>query len=436
MKGALSWPFLRLYLLTLLYFSANSILNVIIPLKGESAGATNTAIGVIMGAYLFTTMFLRPWAGRIIQQVGPVQVLRIILILNGLALVLYTVSGLEGYFFARMLQGACTAFFSMSLQLGIIDSLPDQDRSQGISMYSLCAALPGVIGPLLAVGMWESQNGVLFPAAMIGIAVLTGAVGFSARIGNGEQESKQGREDCGERYGERTRERIGKHCRKQREQFREPLGEQNRKGHGDSTAAKRGSMLHSFGQLFTNRQLFRCCVLMLGASIIFGAVTTFIPLYAPQIDYGNAAVYLMLQAGTLVAARFFLRKKIPSDGIWHTPFVVTILFLLTAAALCISAAQKGGGIVFYAGAVMMGIAQALLYPALTAYLTFVLPKAERNVLIGWFIATADLGVSMGGVVFGPVADVSSFPVVYLICAALGALLLSFAYERRKTFTRP
>lgn len=57
MKGALSWPFLRLYVLTLLYFSANSILNVIIPLKGESLGASNSTIGLVMGAYLFTTMF-------------------------------------------------------------------------------------------------------------------------------------------------------------------------------------------------------------------------------------------------------------------------------------------------------------------------------------------------------------------------------------------
>lgn len=57
MRGALSWPFMRLYMLTLLYFSANSILNVIIPLKGESLGATNTTIGIIMGSYLFTTMF-------------------------------------------------------------------------------------------------------------------------------------------------------------------------------------------------------------------------------------------------------------------------------------------------------------------------------------------------------------------------------------------
>ena len=111
MNGALSWSFLRLYALSLLYFSANAILNVIIPLKGESLGATNTTIGIIMGAYLFTTMFFRPWAGKVIQKHGPTKVLRFILIINGIALILYAFSGLEGYFFARVLQGVCTAFF-------------------------------------------------------------------------------------------------------------------------------------------------------------------------------------------------------------------------------------------------------------------------------------------------------------------------------------
>lgn len=107
----MSWPFLRLYLLVLLYFSANAILNVIIPLQGESLGASNTTIGLIIGAYLFTTMFFRPWAGQIIQKHGPIKVLRIILIVNGFALILYTITGLGGYLVARMLQGVSTAFF-------------------------------------------------------------------------------------------------------------------------------------------------------------------------------------------------------------------------------------------------------------------------------------------------------------------------------------
>ncbi|HZH58039.1 MAG TPA: MFS transporter, partial [Metabacillus sp.] len=157
MSGALSLPFLRLYVLVLLYFSANSILNVLIPLKGESLGASNTTIGLIMGSYLFTTMFFRPWAGHIIQKYGPIKVLRTILIINGFALIIYTLTGLGGYLVARMLQGVSTAFFSMALQIGIIDALPEKDRSQGISLYSLFSYIPGIIGPLLALGIWQGE---------------------------------------------------------------------------------------------------------------------------------------------------------------------------------------------------------------------------------------------------------------------------------------
>ena len=111
-------------MLALLYFSANSILNVIIPLRGEALGASSTTIGMIMGAYMFTTMLFRPWAGHIIQKHGPIKVLRFILIMNGFALFLYTITGLGGFVFSRILQGVSTAFFSMALQIGIMDELP------------------------------------------------------------------------------------------------------------------------------------------------------------------------------------------------------------------------------------------------------------------------------------------------------------------------
>jgi MFS family permease len=82
----------------------------------------------------------------------------------------------------------------------------------------------------------------------------------------------------------------------------------------------------------------------------------------------------------------------------------------------------------------MGIAQAILYPTLTTYLSFVLPQLNRNVLMGLFIATADLGISLGGAVMGPIADMSSYSFMYTICAILGAVMIVFAYERRKATT--
>ncbi|WP_028544397.1 staphylopine family metallophore export MFS transporter CntE [Paenibacillus taiwanensis] len=393
MKGALSWPFVRLYVLTLLYFSANAILNVIIPLKGESLGATNTTIGIIMGAYLFTTMLLRPWAGLIIQKWGPIQVLRTILAVNGLALLLYTITGLGGYFVARMLQGVCTAFFSMALQLGIVDALPEKDRSQGISMYSLCASMPGIIGPLLALSIWQTGDMHVFTIVMIILAILTGSVGYTAKLDKQEVVTSEG---------------------------------QTKQG---------AEMLNSFSQLVKNPHLLKCSVLMLTSSLVFGAVTTFIPLYAAQMDSGNAAIYLMIQAGTVVAVRFFLRKKIPSDGKWHSNFVMLMMLILAVAAQLVSFSAIGGVMFFYAGAGLMGIAQALLYPTLTTYLTFVLPQENRNVLVGLFIATADLGVSLGGVVMGPIADLFSYSIMYMICAMLALSMLLFSYEPGQRFVR-
>ncbi|MCV9885508.1 staphylopine family metallophore export MFS transporter CntE [Metabacillus halosaccharovorans] len=388
MSGALSWPFLRLYILVLLYFSANSLLNVLIPLKGESLGATNTTIGLIMGAYMFTTMFFRPWAGHIIQRHGPIKVLRIILIVNGLALLLYTITGLGGYLVARMLQGVSTAFFSMALQVGIIDALPEEDRSQGISLYSLFSYIPGIIGPLLALSIW--QGGMeYFPIMMISIAIFTGVVGYSAKIDKAKTEKI----------------------------IVNPV-------HGVKTFS-------SFGQLVKNPYLLKCSILMLVGSIVFGAITTFIPLYAAQLPSSNAGIFLMLMAGTVVISRFTLRKKIPSDGKWHSLFMMGNMLLLAIAALCVGFALNGGPILFYIGACIMGIAQALLYPTLTTYLSFVLPHGNRNVLLGLFIAMADLGVSLGSVIMGPIVDIYSYSFMYMICAGLGVMMIFFAYDRRK-----
>ncbi|USK32085.1 MFS transporter [Bacillus sp. F19] len=390
MSGAMSWPFLRLYLLVLLYFSANSILNVIIPLQGGALGATNTTIGLIMGAYLFTTMFFRPWAGHIIQKYGPIKVLRIILIINGFALILYTITGIGGYLVARMLQGVSTAFFSMALQIGIIDALPEKDRSQGISLYSLFSYIPGIIGPLLALGIW--QGGMeYFAIVMIAIVIFTGVFGYSAKMDKAEAQ---------------------------------PF----------TKNAKQGvNMFNSFGQLVKNPHLFKCSILMLVGSIVFGAITIFIPLYAEQVKNGNAGIFLMLMAGTVVFSRFSLRKKIPSDGKWNSSFMMGTMLLLAMGAQSVSYAINGGAIFFYAGAILMGIAQALLYPTLTTYLSFVLPQMNRNVLLGLFIAMADLGVSLGGVIMGPVADFYSYSTMYMICAIFGVAMLFFAYDRRKIF---
>ncbi|OMF26284.1 MFS transporter [Paenibacillus sp. FSL H8-0548] len=389
-QQATSWPFIRLYTLAFLFFSANSILNVIIPLRSEAMGASNTMIGLIMGTYMLTCMFFRPWAGHYVYKYGPVKVLRVLLIVNGIALLLYTVTAWEGFFVARLMQGICTAFFSMALQMGIIDSLSEKERSQGVSLYSLFTYMPSIVGPLIAFGIWDWGGMNSFTAVVIGIVIITGLFGYSTSIQNVSQEKGE---------------------------------EQHAKG-----------MSKNIRQMVSHPSFLLCSVVMLAASVVFGSVVVFIPLYANHIEYGNAGVYLMIQAAVIVLARFLLRKRVPSDGKWHSLFIIGVLLLAAAASLLLSFSESKGALLLYAAAILMGIAQALLYPTLMTYLTFVLPSSSRNVLIGLFIASADLGISLGGIAMGPIADQISYSGVYTVCAALVLMTACFVvvYQKRLT----
>lgn len=381
MKGAMAWPFLRLYILALMFFSANAILNVFVPLRGHDLDATNTAIGIVMGAYMLTAMVFRPWAGQIIAKVGPIKILRIILIINGIALIIYGFTELEGYFVARVMQGVCTAFFSMSLQLGIIDALPEKHRSEGISLYSLFSTLPTLIGPIIAVSLWNNENMGVFAIVMIVIALSTGIFGYSATFSDVASDEK-------------------------------PVVEK---------APFNG--LTVFGQFFKNPALFKSGLIMIITSIVFGAITTFIPLFTVQYGFANAGIYLTIQAIAVVLSRFYLRKFIPSDGLWHPKFMLKVLGILMLAAIIVAFGPYIYIGVFYGSAILIGIAQAMIYPTLTSYLSFVLPRAGRNMLLGLFIACADLGVSLGGAMMGPISDLVGFKWMYLICGMLVLIII-------------
>ncbi|WP_461676295.1 staphylopine family metallophore export MFS transporter CntE [Staphylococcus warneri] len=381
MKGAMAWPFLRLYILTLMFFSANAILNVFIPLRGHDLGATNTTIGIVMGAYMLTAMVFRPWAGQIIARVGPIKVLRIILLINACALILYGLTGLEGYFIARVMQGVCTAFFSMSLQLGIIDALPEEHRSEGVSLYSLFSTIPNLVGPLIAVGIWHLDRISIFAIVMIAIALTTTFFGYRVTFSSEEPD---------------THKKV------------EPLP---------------FNAVTVFAQFFKNKELFNSGLIMIVVSIVFGAVSTFVPLYTVKFGFADAGIFLTIQAIAVVLARIYLRKYIPSDGMWHFVYMVSVLMLLVIASMVVAIGPHVHVMMFYSSAILIGTTQALVYPTLTSYLSFVLPKAGRNMLLGLFIACADLGVSLGGSLMGPISDLVGFSWMYTICGMLVVVMM-------------
>lgn len=107
--GSLS--FIRFYILAFLFFAANSALTIILPLRSEAAGLSQSEIGLMMGAYMFTCMLLRPFAAQLLGRCGPLRVMKGLLVLHAATLLLFMVGGVESYLWLRALQGVATAFF-------------------------------------------------------------------------------------------------------------------------------------------------------------------------------------------------------------------------------------------------------------------------------------------------------------------------------------
>ena len=172
-------------------------------------------------------------------------------------------------------------------------------------------------------------------------------------------------------------------------------------------------------------------MIMILSSIVFGAMSTFIPLYTVREGFANAGIFLTIQAITVVIARFYLRKYVPSDGLWHHRFMMIVLTLLMVASVIVAFGPHIMSIFVYISAIFIGITQALVYPTLTTYLSFVLPKIGRNMLLGLFIACADLGISLGGVLMGPISDTVGFKWMYILCALLVTIAMTLSKIRQR-----
>lgn len=381
-----SFSFIRFYMLAFLFFAANSALTIILPLRSEAAGLNQAEIGLMMGAYMFTCMLLRPFAGQLLGKHGPLRVMKWLLILHAATLLLFVVFSVETYFWLRALQGVATAFFSMTMQAGIVEKLADKDRAQGLSMYTLFTMVPSLVIPILAIQIWENASDLWFTILLIGLAALPLLIGYNMDLPRSTVQNKS--------YTLRD-------------------------------------MARSLGGIWHSTPLLISSSVMLFASCVFGATATFLPLYMVSTGTASAGIFLTIQGFVVILCRFILRKKIPSDGSWNT-WLMAGLLLCAALGTQLLALLEMIGVLVYLSAVFSGFAVALLYPTLTTYLSFVLPTDSRYVLMGIFMSSYDLGFSLGGLVMGLVVQSSSYSTMFTICTVLSiiAMILVLVFRGR------
>jgi len=176
------------------------------------------------------------------------------------------------------------------------------------------------------------------------------------------------------------------------------------------------------GESFFSRKALPPSVAVFMASLIWGALTTFFPLYAIEHGMTNPGLFFGIFAIVVIAGRglggqildFYSREN-----------VVLFCLMTSIIAMSILLAFKTPPM-FLVAAAVWGIGHAFIYPALAAY-TIDLAAPYRGPAIATYQALDDVGGGLGSVIMGIVLRLSNYQVMFFSLAIVGLINLGYFY---------
>jgi len=156
--------------------------------------------------------------------------------------------------------------------------------------------------------------------------------------------------------------------------------------------------------------------------MMWGAITAFFPLYALHCGVTNSGLFF-----TAVAIMFFLGRAFGGKilDLYSKERIIPLFLVMSLVSMVILAFSKNLTM-FIMVAVIWGIGNAFLTPAILAY---IIDRAgsSKGPAIGMYMLLSDLGLGLGPVIMGLVIGLSSYPVMFLCLAFTGVINLIYFY---------
>ncbi len=169
-------------------------------------------------------------------------------------------------------------------------------------------------------------------------------------------------------------------------------------------------------------------ITLLTLGVGYVSVTSQSALYARAVGIGSSSALFATYAVTILAVRLVAGRLADRVG----PVRIMFPGMAALAAGCALWALVHMPVTAYTGAVFIGTGWALVFPALTAWLSARVPDEERGSAIGSLVAFMDVGQGFGGYLVGAVADGSGFGWAFAVPALLavvGSGVLTLAVRR-------
>lgn len=370
----------------LLFFAFFTILPVLPLYMQQEYNATHTEIGVVLSLYTITALLIRPFAGFMLDSLPrrPMQ-----LIFYGAFAIIFCTYIIPGavilFAILRALHGLIFGFITVANSTVAIDVLPSSRRNEGIGYYGISNNLGMALGPTISFTTYTffGSYDALFICAFVACAV-----GF-LMVSLVKMPYKP----------QISPEEKPKHS---------PI---------------------SLDRFFLVKGTHESITFML-LSFSYGILSTYLAVYArDEVGIENSTgPFFMLMALGLISARISNGPHLRKDRVIQL-VTAGLLGLFIGYGIFIFVSVP---IIFYASAYILGFSYGMICPTVQTMFVNLAPNDRRSTANSTYLTSWDVGVGIGVVVGGAIADVHSYRAAYI----LGVVLIAVALIQFRKVTAP
>lgn len=358
----------------LLYFGFWLLIPVLPFYLSEVFSAGNSTIGIILSCYTVAALCIRPFSGYFLDSFArkPLYLMAYFIFMTMFAG--YIIAGsLTLFIMFRIIQGVSFGMVTVGGNTVVIDIMPSSRRGEGLGYYGLSNNIAMAVGPMS--GLFLHDAGMSFTTI------------FCCSLGS-----------C----------MAGFVCASLvKTPYKPPVRR-------EPISLDRFILLKGIP----------AGISLLLLSIPYGMTTNYVAMYAKQIGINaTTGFFFTFMAIGMAISRIFSGKivdrgkitQVISAGLY---LVVFIFFLLSACVYLISWNNMVCTIVFFSVALLLGVGFGIMFPAYNTLFVNLAPNSQRGTATSTYLTSWDVGIGIGMLTGGYIAEVSTFDKAYLFGACL------------------
>ena len=353
----------------LLYFGFWLLIPVLPFYLSEIFNAGNSTIGIILSCYTVAALCIRPFSGYFLDSFArkPLYLLAYFIFMTMFAG--YIIAGsLVLFILFRIIHGVSFGMVTVGGNTVVIDIMPSSRRGEGLGYYGLSNNIAMAVGPMS--GLFLHDAGMSYTTIFC-CSLGSCIAGFI----------------CASLVKTPYKPPVK----------REPI---------------------SLDRFILLKGIPAGISLLL-LSIPYGMTTNYVAMYAKEIGINaTTGFFFTFMAVGMAISRIFSGKivdkgkitQVISAGLY---IVVFSFFLLSACVYIINWNSMACSIIFFAVALLLGVGFGIMFPAYNTLFVNLAPNNQRGTATSTYLTSWDVGIGIGMLTGGYIAEVSTFDKAYL-----------------------